>query len=111
MLVLTRKMQERIQIGDNVTITVVRIKGNTVRVGIEAPQEVRVVRGELAEKEDADNSAGDTHETGVTAARMEDDAAEGTAHLSVAGRGAGGVSLESTGMPAMRVVSETAYAV
>lgn len=111
MLVLTRKTQERIQIGDNVTITVVRIKGNTVRVGIEAPQEVRVVRGELAEKESVDTSAGDTHEAGVTAASMEDDAVEGTAHLSVADRGATGVSSEGTRMPAMRVVSETAYAV
>lgn len=51
MLVLTRKLQERIHIGDNVTITVVRIKGNTVRVGIEAPDDVRVVRGEVMERE------------------------------------------------------------
>jgi carbon storage regulator CsrA len=52
MLVLTRKQQETIQIGENITITIVRIKGNTVRVGIEAPPDVRVVRGEIAaEKE------------------------------------------------------------
>ena len=48
MLVLTRKSQEKIHIGDHVTITVVRIKGNTVRVGIEAPHDVRVIRGEIA---------------------------------------------------------------
>ena len=48
MLVLTRKNQEKIQIGENITITIVRIKGNSVRVGIEAPDDVRVVRGELA---------------------------------------------------------------
>ena len=47
MLVLTRKMQERIQIGSNITITILRVKGNTVRVGIDAPREIRVVRGEL----------------------------------------------------------------
>ncbi len=47
MLVLTRKLQERIRIGDNVTITVLRVKGNAVRIGIEAPREVRVVRAEL----------------------------------------------------------------
>jgi carbon storage regulator CsrA len=47
MLVLTRKQNEKIQIGDNVFLTVLRIKGNTVRLGIEAPQDVRVVRGEL----------------------------------------------------------------
>lgn len=47
MLVLTRKLQEKIQIGDQITITVLRVKGNTVRVGIEAPRDVRVVRAEL----------------------------------------------------------------
>ncbi len=47
MLVLTRKLNESIQIGEDIRITVVRIKGNTVRIGIEAPQQVRVVRGEL----------------------------------------------------------------
>jgi carbon storage regulator CsrA len=47
MLVLTRKIQEQIQIGDNVTITILKVKGRTVRLGIEAPQQVKVVRGEL----------------------------------------------------------------
>ena len=53
MLVLTRKQQEKINIGENITITVVRIKGNTVRVGIEAPREIRVMRGEVDAKEPA----------------------------------------------------------
>ena len=48
MLVLTRKLKESIRIGDAITVTVLRVKGNTVRLGIEAPREVRVVRGELA---------------------------------------------------------------
>ncbi|MEX2026299.1 MAG: carbon storage regulator [Pirellulaceae bacterium] len=47
MLVLTRKLQERIKIGENVTITVLRVKGNAVRIGIEAPRSVRVIRAEL----------------------------------------------------------------
>ncbi|HZL87301.1 MAG TPA: carbon storage regulator [Pirellulaceae bacterium] len=47
MLVLTRKLQEQIRIGDNVTITVLRVKGHAVRIGIQAPRDVRVVRGEL----------------------------------------------------------------
>jgi carbon storage regulator CsrA len=51
MLVLTRKLQETIQIGENITITIVRIKGNTVRVGIEAPRDVRVARGEVFTRE------------------------------------------------------------
>jgi carbon storage regulator len=48
MLVLTRKYQEKIRIGDNITITVLRMKGKAVRLGIEAPAEVPVVRGELS---------------------------------------------------------------
>lgn len=47
MLVLTRKQQERIHIGEGITITVLKLKGSAVRLGIEAPAEVSVVRGEL----------------------------------------------------------------
>ena len=47
MLVLTRKQKETIQIGDNITVTILRLKGQAVRIGIEAPRDVRVVRGEL----------------------------------------------------------------
>jgi carbon storage regulator CsrA len=47
MLVLTRKLDESIRIGDDIKITVLRVKGNTVRIGIEAPRDVRVVRNEL----------------------------------------------------------------
>ena len=47
MLVLTRKLQEKICIGDDVTVTVLKMKGKTVRLGIEAPGKVAVVRGEL----------------------------------------------------------------
>ncbi len=51
MLVLTRKLDESIQIGDDIKITILRVKGNTVRIGIEAPREVRVVRDELDREE------------------------------------------------------------
>ena len=47
MLVLTRKMDEQILIGDDVKITLLRVRGNSVRIGIEAPRDVRVVRSEL----------------------------------------------------------------
>lgn len=47
MLVLSRKAGERIWIGDNISITVVRITGGGVRIGIEAPVEMAVVREEL----------------------------------------------------------------
>lgn len=58
MLVLTRKLQEKIHVGDDITITVVRIKGNTVRVGIEAPSQVRVLRGEVRQKDVQAEAAG-----------------------------------------------------
>src|SRR5436309_11328196 len=48
MLVLTRKYQEKIRIGNNITITVLRTKGKAVRLGIEAPPDVPVIRGELS---------------------------------------------------------------
>lgn len=47
MLVLTRKTDQKIQIGENITITVIRVKGQSVRIGIDAPQQVRVMRTEL----------------------------------------------------------------
>ena len=47
MLVLSRKTGERIMIGDQVTITVVRIGPNNVRIGIEAPRDMNIVREEL----------------------------------------------------------------
>lgn len=48
MLVLSRKPEQKIQIGENVVITILEVKGSTVRIGIEAPRSVRVLRGELA---------------------------------------------------------------
>ncbi len=56
MLVLTRKLQEKITIAGNITITVLRVKGQTVRIGIEAPREIRVVRGELPMEAAAEDS-------------------------------------------------------
>lgn len=49
MLVLTRKVGERIQLGDNITVTLVKINGNVVRLGIDAPPKMAVMRQELAE--------------------------------------------------------------
>ena len=47
MLVLSRKLGERIMIGENIAVTVVRIGPNNVRLGIEAPRELNIVREEL----------------------------------------------------------------
>ena len=48
MLVLSRKVGERILIGDKITVTVVKIGHGGVRIGVEAPTELAVVREELA---------------------------------------------------------------
>jgi carbon storage regulator len=47
MLVLSRKVGERILIGDEIAVTVVRVTGGGVRIGIEAPAEMPVIREEL----------------------------------------------------------------
>lgn len=47
MLVLARKLDQSIQIGDDITLTIVAVKGNTVRIGISAPDHVRITRSEL----------------------------------------------------------------
>ena len=51
MLVLTRKESETIHIGENVVIKVTRIGSNAVKIGIDAPESVRVLRGELVPQE------------------------------------------------------------
>jgi carbon storage regulator CsrA len=51
MLVLSRKLNDEIVINDNITVRVLRVKGNTVRLGVEAPAEVSVMRGELPRRE------------------------------------------------------------
>lgn len=47
MLVLSRKTNETIQIGDNIEIRIIEVKGDTVRLGIEAPKSIDILRGEL----------------------------------------------------------------
>jgi carbon storage regulator CsrA len=47
MLVLSRKSGQKLQIGDNITVTVLEVHGNVIRLGIEAPRDVRILRGEL----------------------------------------------------------------
>lgn len=56
MLVLTRKQDESIVIGDDIRITVVIIKGDSVRIGIDAPQDVRIMRQEVLNRMSEDDS-------------------------------------------------------
>lgn len=66
MLVLTRKPGEKLAIGDGITVTLVELRGGRVRLGIEAPAHVRVLRAELA---GGDNAAGipDSHDSDLPA--------------------------------------------
>lgn len=53
MLVLSRKERERIRLGDSIVVTIVRVSGDKVRIGIEAPPDVLVLRDELDSREEA----------------------------------------------------------
>ncbi|QEF99172.1 Carbon storage regulator [Stieleria maiorica] len=64
MLVLSRKENERIQIGDEIVLTITAIKGNRVSVGIEAPYDVAIRRGELHAR------AASTHDPGRSKSRQ-----------------------------------------
>jgi carbon storage regulator len=52
MLVLSRKEGEKIKIGENIWITVVRVAGNKVRLGVDAPPSIMVDRAEIAAEKD-----------------------------------------------------------
>jgi carbon storage regulator len=60
MLVLSRKIGERILIGDQIKITVVRVAQGIVRLGVEAPTEMPIIREELKERLDAADELGKT---------------------------------------------------
>jgi carbon storage regulator len=57
MLVIARKPGERVCLGDDITITVLEINGSSVRLGIEAPQEVQIFRHEIWLAVKAENQA------------------------------------------------------
>ncbi|MHC4877037.1 MAG: carbon storage regulator CsrA [Planctomycetota bacterium] len=74
MLVLSRKKDEKIVIGDNISIMVVEIRGDKVRLGIEAPRDISVHRREVYEaikRKQTDGSEHDAEPTSVSVERIQ----------------------------------------
>jgi carbon storage regulator len=65
MLVLTRRINQSIMIGDDVEITVLAVSGEKVRIGIEAPQEIPVFRQEVYQRIAAENAESEWAERGI----------------------------------------------
>jgi carbon storage regulator len=63
MLVLSRRPGEKLSIGNGITLTVVVVKGHQVRVGIDAPEQVRILRGELAARQKVPPESNEPAET------------------------------------------------
>tara|TARA_B100000676_G_C17818147_1_gene701153 strand:- start:316 stop:495 length:180 start_codon:yes stop_codon:yes gene_type:complete len=59
MLILTRRVGESLMIGDDVTVTVLGVKGNQVRIGVNAPKDVSVHREEIYERIKNEQSVGE----------------------------------------------------
>ena len=59
MLVLTRRIGETVMIGDEITVTILSVRGEQVRIGIDAPQEIKVHRQEVYDRIQKEKAAED----------------------------------------------------
>ncbi|WP_151702816.1 carbon storage regulator CsrA [Nitrincola alkalilacustris] len=62
MLILTRRVGETLMVGDDVTVTVLGVKGNQVRIGVNAPKDVSVHREEIYQRIQREKSEGENKE-------------------------------------------------
>jgi carbon storage regulator CsrA len=81
MLVLSRKVEQKIHIGGGITITVLRIRGRAVKIGIEAPDGLEIVRGELVEGAPSPDSPAAPPASGREPAAMPADRDSALPHL------------------------------
>jgi carbon storage regulator len=86
MLVLSRKPGERLIIGDDIVLVINKIAGNRVTIAIEAPREVRVVRGELAPHPQGTSNGGEPSASTSRIAAAALTSPLGGARVSLAGR-------------------------
>ena len=66
MLVLSRKVGDRIHIGSDIAVTIVKVSGGTVRIGVEAPPNMAIVRDELKESIEREMNAASQSVTDIT---------------------------------------------
>ncbi len=57
MLILSRKLDQKIRIGDDITLTIIDIKGDQVKIGVEAPNSIKVYRQEVFDAIQSENKA------------------------------------------------------
>lgn len=69
MLILTRRVGEAVKIGESITITVLGVKGNQVRIGVDAPRDVAVHREEIYDRIRQEQDSGDTTVTDMASVR------------------------------------------
>jgi carbon storage regulator len=73
MLILTRRAGETVMVGSDITITVLGVKGNQVRIGINAPKDVAVHREEIYERIQSEKGAKDAEHAAQAAERPADE--------------------------------------